>query len=92
MTDPLKRTKLEPIGTRDAHAIGLGVVKLEMYSHATETLGNEIRSMRVSAGIGLREAAKRAGLSALELSEIQMGAVRFEDPEAALAFLLERWR
>lgn len=55
----------------------------------TESFGSRIRRRRTELGLGLREAAKRAGLSATFLSRVETGAEKAVPGEDAIRRLAE---
>lgn len=52
---------------------GGGLAEVDHYEGTVE--GDRLRACRVAVGLGLREAAKRVGLSALDLSCLETGRV-----------------
>jgi hypothetical protein len=79
-----KRAKVAPDGWHLGRTIH-GHVRVPSYPADTERAGKALRDLRVERGYGLRETAMLLGMTALELSELERGAARFEDHEAAMA-------
>jgi hypothetical protein len=75
----VKLTPVDPIGTQRTWAFvnpgGLEEIEMAVYPEATRVEGERLRVARVEMGIGLREASKRLGLSAVDLSRVERGAM-----------------
>lgn len=78
-------TAVEPIGKRTTFAHVnrgdqphyFGFIEIDAYP--PHPRGTALRDLRVAAGVGLREASKRLGLSAVDLSGVEMGSKTFTD-------------
>lgn len=71
---------------------GFQVVDQPVHPAEIVVQGQVVRDLRVGLGKGLREGAKLAGLSAVELSNIELGRSRFLDFDAAMSALQAAWR
>lgn len=69
----------KPIGTRSVHsACGVhGPIEIPEYTPSPQ--GRAFRNARVAADVTIREMAKRLGLSAVHLSDVERGAAVPED-------------
>jgi hypothetical protein len=72
-------------GTRGS---GFGYVDLPVYPKANRDAGHRFRDARVARSIGLREAARRLGLTVVLLSDIERGR-RTADIDAMIRKLRE---
>lgn len=68
----------QPVGKRTATAFGVhGPIELPEYPPSPQ--GRAFRDARVAAGLTIREMAKRIGLSAVHVSDVERGAAVPED-------------
>lgn len=81
---------VEPVGRQKTFAFvnpgGFEEVEMPVYPEATCADGDRLRTVRVALRIGLREASQRLGLSAVELSAVERGAMT-GDVDAMIAEL-----
>lgn len=98
MSDPLARAPSQVIGTQKVGAFvcggprsGFQMLDEPVYAPDHKGQGEAVRALRRSFYRGLREAALRAGLSAAELSAVELGRQHFTDWRAAVARLVELW-
>lgn len=88
MTPALETVDVEPVGYREARGIICGrldTVRIPTYPADAEAEGQRVRMLR--APLGLREAARALGVSAVWLSDVECGRRRLVDLDAALATL-----
>jgi hypothetical protein len=81
---------VEPVGRQKTFAFvnpgGFEEVEMAVYPEATREAGGRLRTARVGLHMGLREASQRLGLSAVELSAVERGAMT-GDVDAMIAEL-----
>jgi hypothetical protein len=81
---------VEPVGRQKTFAFvnpgGLEEIEMLVYPEATRESGDRLRAARVALGMGLRAASQRLGLSAVELSAVERGAMT-GDVDAMIAEL-----
>lgn len=66
-------------GERQSPALVAGTVQVITLPIYPEHGGTALREARVRAGVGLRDAARRIGMSATTLSGVEAGSLRFAD-------------
>lgn len=69
----------KPIGTRTAYLVCGVHGPIEVPEYPPSPQGRAFRNARVAADMTLREMAKRLGLSAVHLSDVERGAAVPED-------------
>ena len=98
MSDPLARAPSQVIGTQKVGAFvcggersGFQMVDEPVYAPDHATQGEAVRALRRSFVKGLREGARLAGLSVVDLSAVELGRQHFTDWKAAVVRLAELW-
>ena len=72
-----------PVGTRTTAALVHGAVNdVTVPVYPPSPQGEALRTARKAAGVGLREAARRAGITATELSGLEGGRLTLASGEA----------
>ena len=87
--NPLNYRRVEPIGKRKIFAHihhadrphEWGEIEIDDYPPSPE--GKKLRDLRVQLGIGLREASRLLGLTAVQLSSVERGGAVLDWTEAA---------
>ena len=88
--------EVEPVGMQRTWAFlnpgGLEPVEMPSYPEATRAAGERLRTVRVGLRMGLREASNILGLSAVEVSCVERGAMTGDVDAMILALEgAERW-
>lgn len=90
--DPLETTETRPVGHHRARAIICGRLEtIEMPDYPPDVVaeGHDVRMLR--APMGLREAARRLGVTASWLSDVEAGRRRLVHREAAMDAMCRAW-
>ena len=90
MSNPLAFRPNTPIGKRWCYTMH-GAVQDDRFSPEAAQAGEEIRALRSSLVVGLREGSRAIGMSAVDLSSLETGRAGFVDHQAALAHLRKVW-
>lgn len=87
---PLAFDPVDPIDWRTGTTTH-GPARIPVYPVDTTAVGDQVRDLRLGRAMALRYAAKLAGLTARQLSDIEWGRVRVRDTRAALLELCRVW-
>ena len=90
MSNPLAFRPNTPIGRRTLFTMH-GTHEDDRFSPEAYAAGDEIRALRSSLVVGLREGSRAIGMSAVDLSNLELGRAGFVDHQAALAHLRKVW-
>lgn len=71
--------RVAPVGTRTVEALMHGRCAMQVYPPSP--WGDAIHMARKASGIGLRDAAARVGITAAELSAIEIGCARIVEED-----------
>ena len=88
---PVIRTQLVPAFVCGGPRSGFQMVEEPIHPPLIVAQGNAVRALRVARGFGLREGARLAGLSVVDLSAIELGRQHFSDWDAAFCQLAKLW-
>lgn len=76
-------TRVEPVGQREGTALvcrrgkaEVRAVAIDVFPADDEARGTRLHDLRVSLDLNLRQAAKRVGISAADLSAVERGELR----------------
>jgi len=86
---PLRTRKVEPIGRTRTQAFVNGQIREVWGDVFPLSRGNELRDARVAAEIGCRTAARAAGISPAEWTDLERGARVPEDWGEAFIVIAE---
>jgi hypothetical protein len=79
-----------PVG-KEAHTHLCTGREIEMDKYPESPTGDLMRDLRVTLGIGLRDAARLLGLQAVELSGLEMGRLELVDPAGGFQEVVRRF-
>jgi hypothetical protein len=92
----LKITRLEPTGTRTVHGFGHGpdgspVYEWQEPEYPPSPRGEQLRELRLSLRIGLRQACRHADVKAIEWSGLERGwaVADFDEAERLLRSMVK---
>lgn len=88
---PVIRTQMVPAFVCGGPKSGFQMVEEPIHPPLIVAQGKAVRALRVARGFGLREGARLAGLSAVDLSAVELGRQHFTDWKAAVVRLAELW-